>query len=350
MNDLDLLREHRPDAPLRSLSDLSSAREAVMAAIAADAQPDRLAAIPSAAAPRWRELRRGWPGPARRIAIGGVTVAAAAAITAGMLAGTAGSAHHTQTAASGHAVVPARLTAKQVLDAAAAAALRGTAVVPKPGQFIYAENKGGMPVAAVIRTWTSVDGERNGLTTSTSPDGQTHPSTIQLGCTNGKVNPSTTVPGTPKGTVYWSSPGDQNSAGSACPPEPGFFLDMPTKAREMLGYLQRTQEVRPGDVNDVASTVGEMLLSDDFLPAQRAALYEFLTTTPGITVQTGVRDNIGRLGTAVVWPGESGEKTMLVFDPETYAFLALITVGEQGQKGYLALTKIAVVNQTGQLP
>ena len=68
MNDLDLLRDFAPEAPLLTLSELSIPRERVLAVT------------------QGRHAFR--HGPARRIVIGGVTVAAAAAITAGVLAGT----------------------------------------------------------------------------------------------------------------------------------------------------------------------------------------------------------------------------------------------------------------------
>lgn len=64
MNDLDVVHDFAPDVPLPWLTELAMARERVVAGIAG---------------------RRSERGPARRIAFGGVTVAAAAAITAGVM-------------------------------------------------------------------------------------------------------------------------------------------------------------------------------------------------------------------------------------------------------------------------
>ena len=60
--------------------------------------------------------------------IGGVAVAAAAAITAGLLV-------WGETPAG--VAVPATLTAREALQHAAAAALKESAVVPRENQFVY---------------------------------------------------------------------------------------------------------------------------------------------------------------------------------------------------------------------
>src|ERR1700733_12587599 len=154
MNDLDVLHDFAPEVPLLSASELSAVRQIVVDGIAG---------------------RRSRRGPARRIAFGGVTVAAAAAITAGLLLG--GGTHAVVT-------VPAQLTGREVLDRAAAAALRGTVVVPRGAQFVYTEVTGGAG-SGVVRTWLSVDGTRDGLCTTTLSDGKVSSSTL-LGCVNGE--------------------------------------------------------------------------------------------------------------------------------------------------------------------
>ena len=119
MNDLDVLREYAPEAPLLTLSELSAPRERVLAEVT----QGRRSLRPAAAERRWAKRH----GPARRIAIGGVTVAAAAAITAGVLAGN----DSTTAPAAAPVTVPATLTAREVLEHAAAAALKESAVVPR---------------------------------------------------------------------------------------------------------------------------------------------------------------------------------------------------------------------------
>ena len=75
---------------------------------------------------------------------------------------------------------------------------------------------------------------------------------------------------------------------------------MPTTASAMPGYLAKTQGVRLNDINDVAKVVG-VAQSDYLLPAQRAAFYEFLATTPGLTLERHVKDVTGRPGIGVSW-------------------------------------------------
>ncbi len=134
-----------------------------------------------------------------------------------------------------------------------------------------------------------------------------------------------------------------------CTPERAFFPDMPTTAAAMGPYLQRTQGIRPNDLNDLSKTVGFILESDYILPAQRAALYQYLAATPGLTVERHVRDVSGRPGIGVVWHFY-GSKAMNIFDPHTFAYLGMTTWGEQGQMGGAALVRTAIVDRAGELP
>jgi hypothetical protein len=306
MNDLDLIRDFVPEAPLLSGTELSGARHRVLTQISRGR-----ATSARGVRPRRAELR---PGLARRMAIGGVTVAAAAAITAGvlMVAGTA----------PAGVTVPAQLTAREVLDQAATAALRETTVVPREDQFVYTKEVS--PGGVVQLSWLSVDGTRDGLTES--PMNGKMEKSVQQGCVNGAR--TMTVP---------------------CTPERAFFPDMPTTVAAMGPYLERTQGIRPSDLNDLSKTIGFMLRDDYILPAQRAALYKYLATTPGLTVQRQVRDVSGRLGIGVVWSYQGG-KSMNIFDPRTFAYLGVSDFGEQGQEGGDALVQTAIVNRAGEFP
>jgi hypothetical protein len=256
--------------------------------------------------------------------------------------------------------VHAQLTAREVFDRAAAAALREPVVVPRADQFVYTEvtSGGGSPV---VRTWLSVDGVRNGLETTTLGDGKVSSSTL-LGCANGERSVRTPgVDGKPLTVgkkpmtveqyekLYGPLPMDGPVVTTPCTPQPAFFPSMPTNAGAMLGYLEQTQGIRPGNLNDLAKTVGYMLESSYILPAQRAALYEFLATTPGLSVEPNVRDISGRLGVGVGWSFEGG-RAVNIFDPTTYAYLGMTTWGVAGQEGGDALLQVAVVDRAGQLP
>ena len=229
-----------------------------------------------------------------RIAVAATTGAVAALAVGLTLSSLPGGTHSAATAIShprpsspGGAPVTAILTAKQVLDSAATTALSQPGVTPRPDQFVYTKvGDGGRQVA---QTWLSVDGSRNGLMENPGPNGTT---TI-LGCVNGKRQirlPGSngkpyTGPAKPKAAV----PLDGPVVTEPCTPQPAFFPAMPTTASAMPAYLAKTQGLRLNDLNDVAKVVEGMFQSDYLLPAQRAALYEFLATTPGLTLERNVK-------------------------------------------------------------
>jgi hypothetical protein len=284
----------------------------------------------------------------------GVTSGAVAALAVGLtLSSLPGGTHSAGTAiahpspSTSRAAVIAVLTAKQVLDTAATAALSHPGVAPRPDQFVY--TKVGDGGGHVAQTWLSVDGSRNGLMEAQGPNGTT---TI-LGCVDSKRQIRSpgyngkpyTGPAKPKAPVPLDGPVDTEP----CTPQPAFFPAMPTTARAMPAYLAKTQGVRLNDINDVAKVVEGMFQSDYLLPAQRAALYEFLATTPGLTLERNVKDITGRPGIGVGWSFQ-GSKAMLIFDPSTYTLLGVTTWGEQGQVGGAALLQMAITNQAGQQP
>ena len=288
-----------------------------------------------------------------RIAVGATSGAVAALAVGLALSSLPGGAHSAATAvghphrSSGPAAVTAVLTAKQVLDTAAAAALSHPGAPPRPDQFVY--TKVGDGGGHDAQTWLSVDGSRNGLM-----EGQgSNATTTILGCVNGKRQmrlPGSngkpyTGPAKPKAAV----PPDGPVVTVPCTPQPAFFAAMPTTASAMPAYLAKTQGVRLNDINDVAKVVEGMFQSDYLLPAQRAALYEFLATTPGLTLERNVKDISGRPGIGVSW-SFMGSKAVLVFDPRTYTLLGMTTRGEQGQVGGGALLQMAITNQAGQQP
>jgi hypothetical protein len=287
-----------------------------------------------------------------RIAVG-VTSGAVAALAVGLtLSSLPGATHSAATAIAhpspsrGDAAVTAVLTAKQVLDTAATAALSHPGAAPRPDQFVY--TKVGDGGGHVAQTWLSVDGSRNGLMEAQGPYGTT---TI-LGCVDGNRQirlpgyngKPYTGPAKPKASV----PLDGPVVTVPCTPQPAFLPAMPTIAGAIPAYLAKTQGVRLNDVNDVAKVVGGMFQSDYLLPAQRAALYEFLATVPGLSLERNVKDISGRPGIGVSW-SFMGSTAVLIFDPSTYTLLG-ITTRAQGQVGGGALLQTAITNQAGQQP
>jgi hypothetical protein len=315
---MKLLRDVAVESPLLSLEELSMAADRLLVRIAEERQvvgPGRRTPPRPVQEHGLKERR----GLARRIVIGGVTVAAAAAIAVGVLAGAP--AHEGRP-------LPAQLTAREVLDSAAQAALGGPTVAPRPDQFVYTKTVGSSGV--VTQTWASVDGSRNGLWIETKNDHQVQSQTLPS-C-DARVR---------KGPVL-----------QCVRPLPAYFPDMPASASAMGGYLRQHGGYSAArDLNQLADTVGLWLETHYFLPAQRAALYEFLATTPGLTVERNVQDVTGRPGVSVKWPTGMGTQTeMLVFDPDTYAFLGLTYLDGQARGSGSALDQVAIVSQAGQLP
>ena len=175
-----------------------------------------------------------------------------------------------------------------------------------------------------------MDGSRNGLAEDQGPNGTT---TI-LGCVNGERQirlpgyngKPYTGPAKPKAPV----PLDGPVVTEPCTPQPAFFPAMPTTASAMPGYLAKTQGVRLNDINDVAKVVGGIFQSDYLLPAQRAALYEFLATMPGLTLERNVKDVTGRPGIGVGWSFRAATPCSSSIR-STYTLLGVTTWGEQGE-------------------
>jgi hypothetical protein len=347
MNDLEFLATLAPETPLPSAADLAGPRARLMSALAAEAVAghddqrvfDHALADPNAHSIYWgRSTGRGHRG--RWVAAGSAVIAAAAAVAVAVTL-PAGAPH--QSAPNGGGSVgpgapTAHLMALQVLHSAAAAALREPAVVPRPDQFVYTKIAAvaGKPV---IQTWTSVDGRHYGL-------GQLGdlPASNLPACVNGQLSlPPNASP----------APGATPMVAGECTPQPGYFPDMPTTANRMAAFMERTlvPKGRPAGraPNDIARTIGEWEMSDYFLPAQRAALYQYLATLPGVTVDRNARDVDGRSGIGVTWTFE-GARMMNIFDPNTCTLLGVTLWGVGGQQGGQALLQTAIVDKPGQLP
>jgi hypothetical protein len=313
MNDMELMWELGQETPLPAHGELGPARGRLTAAIAAEST---VCGRPAAAAPR----RRGWPVRRLALAATGSALAAASAAIALTISGSP-------------ATPKVDPVAARVLHNAALAALRLPDGAPRPDQFVYTKmkNSDGSP----YQSWLSVDGSRTGLIRG-ADGGQT---ITVAGCRNGRqlVHPQDNL----NAPAVWQS----------CVPHPAYYPSMPTSPAAMGSYLDKTFGVRPGDPayqTDMEKGINELLTQAYLSSRQRAALYELMAKTPGITVIPDVADIIGRHGVGVAWPSShGGGRLVIIFQFKTYAELG---VGEQGQKGGSALLKIAIVNKAGQLP
>jgi hypothetical protein len=238
----------------------------------------------------------------------------------------------------------AQLTAQQVLDNAAVAALARPGTTPSPDQFLYVKLKitGSGASDGISQYWLSINGEQNGLTQVGSAG-----SSVQPGCVDGQQKVDTAAKG----------PGYQGPSSAPCTAIPAYLPDMPTSPGALMSYLKQTQGVgvgKPGlPANALINSLGkevEGLSTNDWLsPAQQAALYRLVGSTPGTTVVRHVTDVAGRPGIGVQWDYQ-GLATVLIFDAKTYQFLGSTGQDGDGTDSGMALLKTAIVNQPSQLP
>lgn len=327
MNDLDLLWELAQETPLPDPAELGTARAQLVAAITVDPEAGR--STPGACPPVQRHDRRSYRR--RRMALIAVVAAAASAVVAALLVTVGGT-------PVSNARPRVDAAAARVLHRAALAALQMQAGAPRPDQFVYTKIENGN--GSLYQSWLSANGTRTGLIRGAGGG----PGPIYVpGCRGGRqlrVQAPAAAGGTP--------------GGQSCVPQPAYFPGMPASPRALRSYLERTRDVRPGSpayLNNFGKTVDELLSQAYLSSGQRAALYDLMAQTPGFTLVPHAADGIGRPGMGIAWPGPGGGgKTMIIFNPKTYAELGVTTWDAAGEKGTGALLKLAIVNKAGQLP
>jgi hypothetical protein len=124
-----------------------------------------------------------------------------------------------------------------------------------------------------------------------------------------------------------------NAEAGRCSVQAGYLPDLPAKPGAVLGYLTKIGLADPTlghkpipnwEANDVGKIVESLLSNTYLLPAQRAALFEYMARTPGYTVAPHAVDAAGRHGIAIEWKYE-GWTTAVIFSPKTYAYLGNTT-------------------------
>jgi hypothetical protein len=347
MNDLDLLTDLTPEAPLPAPADLAVARARLAAAIAAEQASGPAPDLSSPgggwrgrAGARSRRAPAAWP--VRRLALTATAAAAVAALIATALVAISGHGGPARTAA------PAKVNvaAARFLDQAAAVVQRESAQPPGPDQFVYTENREGG--ARVERQWLSTDGNRPGLDmiwngTRLLRDKAVQPCTVAQGA---QVVPAT------------------GPAGGGCFEAAGYLSGMPTGPDKLLAWLARNGIVNQQDddparvaamgpgwlANDIGKAVAEVLPYTYLLPAQLAALFRLMARTAGFTIVRGVHDSAGQPGVGVEWDFDGGPPVMNIFNPTTYAYLGVAQLGPGPDGAVSALVQMAFVDKAGQLP
>lgn len=224
-------------------------------------------------------------------------------------------------------VTAVRLTAVQVLHRAAAAALSGSAIVPRPDQFVYWKTVDSG--TGSTQTWRSVDGSRDGFVLA----GATK--TMLWGCRDGW---QTVTPDPGSGVKSLTQP---------CAATAAYLPGLPAYAGEMRDYLARTYG--SADTAVVEKVAEDIFDQNYLLPAQRAALYQFFATLPGLKVIQHARDYAGRPGTAVSMTS-GADTTMWIFDPKTFTLLGETDLAGGKITNGSAVLEIAIVDQAGQRP
>lgn len=221
----------------------------------------------------------------------------------------------------------AQLTVVQVLNRAAASALAQPAAVPRPDQFVY--SKAVYSAQGATETWRSVDGARNGFVLSGDEK------VMLWGCSNGRQ------------TVQPDPGSDLKRVTQSCIATPAYLAGMPTTASAMGSYLAQTFGSSVRDAA-VAQKVTQFVFNQDYLlPAQRAALYRFFVTIPGLKVVPRMRDYVGRPGVGISLTTD-GFTVIWIFDPKTFAYLGSTElVGSKFTFGS-AVLKTVIVNEAGQ--
>jgi hypothetical protein len=324
----------------RLLADL---KFAVAQQAAAWSAADEAAAV----RPAQRARRVAWPvrWPPRRLAIVGAASAVLAAGVAVALTATPPAAPGGHPAVS-HARTGApasswpNTAAAGVLHNAALAALEVPANAPQPGQFVYTKVEQHQPQAlggsGVLESWLSADG-------------------VQAGLASGGTPASTGYsPGCRDGWYYY--PNDRAHHQRCSPAQnAAYFPSMPTSPRALRDWLQRHLGGGASYASGLLTNVEAMMTSDYLLPKQKAALYQVLAQTPGLTVVPRVTNVTGATGVGIrADVVDKGSIYTMIFNPRTYASLGMnwtgVSAPVKGLSGGEILLDIGIVNKLGQRP
>jgi len=339
MNDLQELGAMRADVTGRRPEDLHRARDLLIAEISAAGQdgPARRAAR----ARRLGRIARGirladrhgriWP---RATLAGATAVAAAAAITAGLVAGSPGRPRPGGHPGSGVAVIDVAY----VLGHAASAAAAAHQPVPRPGQFIYVTSVatelsmsggGGCPTSAPSanfpgcnappvawlftndrKIWQSADGSQAGALRIVHRSQQ-------------KLPWGVTPPPLAGSRVEWDPlPADTCPGKAPARGTYAFLTTLPTARAQLRAWIyQHKGGGQPAD-EQAWTDIGDMLREMLVPPKLAAALFQVAATIPGVTVVRHATDAAGRSGIAVArYNSGLGADAELIFDPHSYQFL-----------------------------
>jgi hypothetical protein len=326
MNDLQELTEMRAEVTGRRPEDLPRARGLLLAEISAEGQPGP--ARRGARARRPGRIARGirladrhgriWP---RATLAGATAVAAAAAITASLVAGSPG-----RPRPGGHAVGGvAAIDVAYVLGHAASAAAGAHQPVPRPGQFIYVSSVAttlgqGMTIGSPgtfswlskddRQIWLSVDGRKAGVLQIAQ-----HP--------NERLPGGGTPPPINGSQVEWDPLPATTCPGRA--PARGtyeFLTTLPTAPAQLRTWIYQHKNGGQQSDTQAWTDIGDLLREMLVPPKLAAALFQVAATIPDVTVVQHATDAAGHGGIAVArYDSQVKADAELIFDPHSYQFL-----------------------------
>ena len=312
MNDLDMLRAMRADAPNPAEDRLAAGRERLRAAAGPLGPGLRL---PGQAWPGYR--RSAYRRPAMILASGlAVGALAAAAVLVSRPAAPAPSA--------GHVRAPAirLVSAAQVLDHAASVALAEAALTVRPHQWVYEKGiKSAGTRSFTMVSWTRFDGQKTAVVE------------------HGKL---VFYPGTPQDVALLATP--EAAA--------GFLASLPTDPSALLSSIYTKADAQPRDqwvsTNRDARAFSFLMTvmwnaPVGVPPEHQAAAFRALAKIPGVTVHTGLTDAAGRPAIGLTFKTGNGLTGTFFLDPHTYTISGLSYQGAG-----VARTATAVVNKPGQ--
>jgi len=312
MNDLDLLRVMRADTPSPAEDRLAAGRERLRAAT----RP------PGTGYRRPGQVRPGYRRPAYRrpamilasgLAIG--TLAVAAVLADGPVPAVPSARHESPSAIR-------LVSATQVLNHAATAALARPALTVRPHQWVYMKGtKVGGGYRYVSESWSRFDGQE----------------TASL--KHGKL---VFYPGNPQDVALLATP--QAAA--------GFLASLPASPAALLAIIYKKADAQPyakADIGNRDARAFSFLITvmsnavAGVPPEHEAAAFYALAKIPGITVKTGLVDAAGRPAIGLTFRSGNELTGTCFLDPQTYA---VDGIGYHGAGG--ARIAVAVVNRPGQ--
>jgi len=308
MNEIDEIRALDCSRPVE-LDDLDRARDRLAAAIDADTRRRRR--HPRRASRHARLA--GWTK--RRLAIASGVVAAVAVMLMVVLLPPPAPSRQAHTGPfAAVAIQPAAF-----LQKAADAARADADFVPRPDQFLYVQQTG-------YQAWISMDGTHDGLV----DNGDKIPTG---GCRDGEQLVA--------GNYVGLRP-------QPCTPDPAYLADAPITPTSMIDYI--VSHAGSTNPNSIGKEIIDISEFHYLRPAARAALYDAAGRLPGISMTATTLSNSGKPATAITWAFNGEYRTVLLFDPATYAYLGSVTAGvTDALKGPLNY-KTGVVDAVGDLP